>query len=88
MVLSEGSSCRLTTREAKRVAIRIIIEAARSEAMRAEAAGFTVDPDSGEILRREDEKRVTGAVRELLAVLDRRAGRLRSFGPSSSPRAR
>ena len=66
----------MTNREAKRIALRNIIEAIESDlAMHA----WTTHPDTSDCLSQGDIEKIELAAREFLDVMKRRASRLRSI---------
>ena len=69
----------MTDREAKRIALRNIVVAVRADILR-RSSSWAVHPDKGSKLAESDAAQIERAAHALLAVMERRAGRLRSVG--------
>ena len=78
MVQSKAARVGLTAREAKRIALRIITSEIHAD-LEASASPWRTHPETGVAMSGEDAAQVARAAREILAVLERRAGRLRSY---------
>lgn len=69
----------MTNREAKRIALMNIVEGARADIDGNGSAYWTQHPEKGHDLSKEEREKVALAGKQILDVLERRAGRLRSF---------
>lgn len=70
----------ITSREAKRIALMNIVEAGRADVAHGGSAYWSQHPEKGHDLAEEDMKEIALAAEQVFIVLERRAGRLRSFG--------